>query len=155
MKRMDTLFHFTGNPRETWASCERRWQLHVATQKHRRALQCTWSPHAETRLSLSVLFTAIGWEKIGSSLCAQLLATVENCAPPIYPTHATAAWEYRNCTNPGEEWRTPTKDSEIKEIGLLGLNLMNPTSREYQSIVTLNAGLAISQHKPLYLLSKI
>lgn len=113
---------------------------------HRRALQCTWCPHAETRLSLSVLFTAIGWEKRGSSLRAQLLA---NGAPPIHPTHATAAWvsvrEHRNCANPGEEWRTPTRDSEIKEIDLLGLNLMNPTSREYQSIVMLNAGLTISQ----------
>lgn len=35
--------------------------------------------------------------------------------------------------------RAHTTDSEIKEIDLLGSNLINPTSRKYQSIIILNA----------------
>jgi len=118
-------------------TCQANGTLFHFTQKHRRALQCTWCPHAETRLSF---FTAIGWEKRGSSLLAQSLAAVESSAPPIHHTHATAAWEYRNRVNPGEcRAHTHTTDSEIKQIDFLGSNLINPTSPAYQNIIILNA----------------
>lgn len=150
---MDTLFHFTSNPRETWASCERRWQLHVETQTrspvHMVSARgdaaepvCPFYCHWLREKRLLPARTATGYR--GELRSAHL-------SNPCY----SRVRIQKLCESRGRVAHTHTKDSEIKEIDLLGLNLMNPTSRECQSISMLNAGLTISQLKLLYELSKI